>query len=162
LFLNTFSSACARLAADATDSNNRPLSATVVQVAGSVRPLPFAVCNRYRFPRDSSRGTRSLSPFGLSASAKVSCRGPVLLNPSPPSLHRLSPASSPRALTGSRSCSWLTVASNRPCRGLAPPIGHSCSTYPVGLRPPSALSDLLRLGANCPLFPSEDHKKRKF
>src|SRR2546422_1460503 len=39
------------------------------------------------------------------------------------------PASSPRALTGSRSCSWLTVASNRPCRGLAPPIGHSCSTY---------------------------------
>src|SRR5207302_7367978 len=46
------------------------------------------------------------------------------------------PASSPRALTGSRSCSWLTVASNRPCRGLAPPIGHSCSTYPSGLRPP--------------------------
>src|SRR3989442_6279144 len=46
------------------------------------------------------------------------------------------PASSPRALTGSRSCSWLTVASNRPCRGLAPPIGHSCSTYPVALRAP--------------------------
>jgi hypothetical protein len=41
--------------------------------------------DRYRFHWDSSRGTRSLFPFGLSASAKVSCRGPVLLNPSPPS-----------------------------------------------------------------------------
>jgi hypothetical protein len=50
------------------------------------------------------------------------------------------PASSPHALAGSRSCFWLTVASNRPCRGLAPPIGHSCSTYPFGLRPHSARS----------------------
>ena len=39
------------------------------------------------------------------------------------------PASSPRALAVPRSCFWLTVASNRPCRGLAPPIDHSCPTH---------------------------------
>src|ERR1035437_4873794 len=46
------------------------------------------------------------------------------------------PASSPHALKGSCSCLWLTVASNRLCKGLAPSIDHSCSTYPSGLRPP--------------------------
>src|ERR1017187_6147185 len=48
------------------------------------------------------------------------------------------PASSPHALTGSCSCLWLTVASNRLCKGLAPSIDHSCSTYPDrpdGLKP---------------------------
>src|ERR1017187_5900381 len=43
------------------------------------------------------------------------------------------PASSPHALTGSCSCLWLTVASNRLCKGLAPSIDHSCSTYPIRL-----------------------------
>ena len=43
------------------------------------------------------------------------------------------PASSPHALTGSCSCLWLTVASNRLCKGLAPSIDHSCSTYPLRL-----------------------------
>ena len=46
-------------------------------------------------------------------------------------------ASSPRALAVPRSCLWLTVASNGPCRGLAPPIDHSCPTHPVALRAPS-------------------------
>jgi hypothetical protein len=45
------------------------------------------------------------------------------------------PASSPHALAGSCSCLWLTVASNRFCKGLAPSIDHSCSTYSPGLRP---------------------------
>src|ERR1019366_7740569 len=43
------------------------------------------------------------------------------------------PASSPHSLTGSCSCLWLTVASNRLCKGLAPSIDHSCSTYPLRL-----------------------------
>src|ERR1022692_2671595 len=43
------------------------------------------------------------------------------------------PASSPHALAGSCSCLWLTVASNRFCKGLAPSIDHSCSTYPLRL-----------------------------
>ncbi len=48
LFRNTFSNACARLRADTTDSINR--LSTAAQVAGSIRPLPFAVCTKNRFP----------------------------------------------------------------------------------------------------------------
>src|SRR3954447_4239549 len=48
------------------------------------------------------------------------------------------PAFSPRALAVPRSCPWLTVASNRPCKGLAPPIGHSYPTHSVALRAPCA------------------------
>src|SRR5450759_1319011 len=48
------------------------------------------------------------------------------------------PASSPHALTGSCSCLWLTVASNRLCKGLAPSIDHSCSTYPLCCGSPSS------------------------
>ena len=33
-----------------------------------------------------------------------------------------------------RSCLCLTVASNWPCRGLAPPIDHSCPTHSLSLR----------------------------
>jgi hypothetical protein len=91
LFRNTFSNACARLLADATDSINR--LSTAVQVAGSIRPLPFAVCTKNRFPSDSSCEPRALSPCGLSANTKANCRGSALFNPSPPLLRWLSPTS---------------------------------------------------------------------
>jgi hypothetical protein len=45
-----------------------------------------------------------------------------------------STASSPPALAVPSSCFRLTVASNRPCRGLAPPIDHPCPTHSPSLR----------------------------
>src|SRR6266404_8136259 len=67
------------------------------------------------------------------------------------------PASSPHALAGSCSCLWLTVASNRLCKGLAPSIDHSCSTY--ALRCSSLRSPSLRSApANAP----EERTPREF
>jgi len=57
------------------------------------------------------------------------------------------PASSLHALAESCRCLRLTVASNRLCKGPAPSVDHSCSTYPVALlapsRPPKLVLSLL-------------------
>src|ERR1035438_7586849 len=52
--------------------------------------------------------------------------------------HRRNPHE--RALAVPRSCLGLTVASNRPCRGLAPPIDHPCPTHSASLRSSSLRS----------------------
>jgi hypothetical protein len=68
--LNTFSNACAKLAADATDSIVRSFFAAVVQVAGSFRLLTLAQLalafadspsgDRDRIAQDESWGKRYL------------------------------------------------------------------------------------------------------
>src|SRR5271163_798419 len=51
-------------------------------------------CNRKFRGADASERSAFPSPEGLSANTKLNCRGPVFLNPSPPWLRWLSPASS--------------------------------------------------------------------
>ena len=92
LLRTTFSSAVAKLASDATASSNRLASAT--PVPGPLVVLLLALCSRKLRRSDASDSSVSPLPEGLSANARLNCRGPVFLNPSPPLLHRLSPASS--------------------------------------------------------------------
>jgi hypothetical protein len=69
-------------------------SPSAAPAARPLAALPFAVPSRQALPRDSSGALPPLRAFGLSANSKLSWRGPALLSSSPPSLHRLSPASS--------------------------------------------------------------------
>ncbi len=91
LLRTTFSSAVARLASDATASSNRLVSAA--PVAGPLVFLLLAVCSRKLRRSDASDGSVFPPPERLSANTRLNCRGPVLFNPSLPSLRRLSPAS---------------------------------------------------------------------
>src|SRR6516164_3438130 len=65
----TLSSACARLATDATSSSSRLVSAVLATVR-AVR-LRFAVCSRKARPPDASGVPASPPPCGLSAKAKL-------------------------------------------------------------------------------------------
>jgi hypothetical protein len=87
----TLSSARARLASDATVSSSRAVSTT--PVPGPLVFLLLALCSRKLRRSDASEGSVVPPPEGLSANTRLSCRGPVFLNPSLPLLHRLSPAS---------------------------------------------------------------------
>jgi hypothetical protein len=92
LLRTTLSSAFAKLASHATSSSSRLVSAA--SAAGPLVFLLLALCSRtFRRP-DASGGSPAPPPEGLSANARLNCRGPVFLNPSPPLLRRLSPASS--------------------------------------------------------------------
>src|SRR5580658_711609 len=104
LLRTTFSSALARLASDATSSSSRLVSATLA--AGPLVFLVLALCSRKLRRSDASEGSADPLPEGLSANTRLNCRGPVLLNPSPPLLHRLSPASS--LLRGDPTSAWTS------------------------------------------------------
>src|SRR5277367_3080009 len=73
-------------------SSSRLVSAA--PASGPIVFLRFAFCNRKFRGADASERSAFPSPEGLSASTKLNCRGPVFLNPSPPWLRWLSPASS--------------------------------------------------------------------
>ena len=73
-------------------SSSRLVSAT--PALGPLVFLRFALCSRKLRRSDASEGSAFPPPEGLSANTKLNCRGPVFLNPSPPLLRRLSPASS--------------------------------------------------------------------
>src|SRR5271156_1082211 len=68
-------------------------------------------CNRKFRGSNASERSSFPSPEGLSANAKLNCRGPVFLNPSPPWLRWLSPASS--LLLGDPTSAW--ASSRRRC-----------------------------------------------
>jgi len=67
-----------------------------MSTAEAMRPvasLRCAIRSKYAVPTDTSVVRAPLPPDGLSANAKVNWRDLMLLNPSPPSLHRHYPAS---------------------------------------------------------------------
>jgi hypothetical protein len=68
----------------------------VASVTPATEPVVFlflALCGRRLRRPDASGGSVVPPPEGLSANARPNCRGPVFLNPSLPSLRRLSPVS---------------------------------------------------------------------
>jgi hypothetical protein len=68
----------------------------VASVTPAPEPVVFlflALCGRRLRRPDASGGSVVPPPEGLSANARPNCRGPVFLNPSLPSLRRLSPVS---------------------------------------------------------------------
>ena len=80
-------------------------------VTGPLVFLLFALCGRTLRRSDASDRSAAPPPVGLSANAKFNCRGPVLLNPSPPSLHSHYQASS--LLRGDPTSAW--ASSRRRC-----------------------------------------------
>ena len=92
LLRTTCSRAVARFAGDAAASSNR--LASVALALRSFTVLPFAVRSRKSLPPDASDGPDFPPPRGLAANANCSWCDLMLQNPSPPSLHPLSRASS--------------------------------------------------------------------
>ncbi len=88
----TFNSARAKLASDAASSSSRLASATLP--LGPFVFLLLAFCSRKLRRSDASERSSFPPPEGLSANTRLNCRGPLFLNPSPPLLRWLSPASS--------------------------------------------------------------------
>src|ERR1035441_2533322 len=91
LLRTTFSSALARLASLAASSSSRLVSATLA--LGPLVFLLLAFCSRKLRRSDASERSSFPPPEGLSANTRLNCRGPIFLNPSPPLLRWLSPAS---------------------------------------------------------------------
>ena len=107
----------------------------VASVTPAPEPVVFlflALCGRRLRRPDASGGSVVPPPKGLSANTRPNCRGPVFLNPSLPSLHRLSQVSlliwrdptSPWASSGcrcllpvyrSRGPTWISLSKNTEC-----------------------------------------------
>ena len=92
LLRTTFSRDVARFAGDATASSSRLASAALAP--RSLAVLLFAMCSRKSLPADASAGPDFPLPCGLAANTNCNWRNLMLQNPSPPSLHPLSRASS--------------------------------------------------------------------
>jgi len=92
LVTNNVEQAIARFAGNDTASNSRLVSAALAP--RSLAVLRFAVCSRKSLPADASAGPDFPSPCGLAANTNFSWRDLMLQNPSSPSLHPLSRASS--------------------------------------------------------------------
>src|SRR5271165_5513047 len=105
----TFNSALARLASVAASSSSRLVSAALA--LGPLVLLRLAFCSRKLRRSDASERSCFPPPEGLSANTKLNCRGPFFLNPSPPLLRWLSPASS--LLWGDPTSAW--ASSRRRC-----------------------------------------------
>src|ERR1035437_5977482 len=74
-----------------------------IALSEAIRPSPalgplvfllLAFCSRKLRRSDASERSSFPPPKGLSANTRLNCRGPLFLNPSPPLLRWLSPASS--------------------------------------------------------------------
>src|SRR5580700_6622293 len=144
LLRTTLSSALARLASDATASSSRLASTT--PVPGPVVFLPLALCNRKSRRSDASEGDGVPLPEGLSANPKVSCRGPVFLNPSLPWLRRLSPAST--LLRRDPTSEW--ASSRRRCLLRVYRAGAPPSLTRNGCRPRGPTQTSLGKNTGCP------------